>query len=46
MHIYNDFYNDFSAPPRYGAMFQALYSQNGCIDLDVFNGVYTVEKLI
>jgi len=25
MHIYA-FYNDFTAPPRYGAMLQALYS--------------------
>jgi len=32
MHIYA-FYNDFSARPRYGAMFQALYFQNGYIEL-------------
>jgi len=34
MHIYS-FYNDFSARPRYDAMFQALYFQNICIDLCV-----------
>jgi len=42
MHIYA-FYNDFSAPPRFGAMYLALYFWNGCINLHVW---YTVGMLI
>jgi len=33
------FYNDFSAPNRYGAMLKALFFRNGCIDLYLLESI-------